>query len=229
MPVEKNLEDLWNCYAQNHEIKKIMYGEALVWEANQVINLGSGTEWDIKSLLPNKYNKFTADNFYFFDAGNVSGSAKVVVTETGIDVGYLSISVGLTKRYDSETGKLVMYTTCNQGRGNVTAVFVSKPNKLISLGSGATFDLKSLYPNSYQKFTEGNFIMKRYSTGLVFNQFRGSEGTWTASNTQTYVKSYNQSTGILTCRMDENVVDSYTGQHYGYKPCEVYLLLGKTI
>lgn len=229
MPVEKNLEDLWNCYAQAHEIKKIMYGEALVWEANQVINLGSGKEWDIAALLPNKYKKLSADNFYFCDAGNVSGSVTVTVTETGVDVGNLYIGVGLIKRYDAETGKLTMYTTCNQGRGNVTAVFVSKPAKLISLGMGRSFDLRNLYPNSYQNLTEDNFILKRYDTGLVFNQFRGSEGTYTATNTQTYVKSYNQSTGILTCQMDEHVVDSYTGHHYGYKACDVYLLLGKTI
>lgn len=229
MPVEKNLEDLWNCYSGNQEIKRIMYGPYLVWENNQVINLGRGKSWDIAVLYPNLYRKLSVDNFFFCDAGNVSGSATVNVTETGVDVGYLSISVGLHKSYDPDTGKLSMYTTCNLGRGDVTAVLVTKPKKLISLGMAQRFNLSQLYPSSFRSFTVDNFILKTYQTGLVFNNFRGTEGSWTATNTQTYVKEYNQNTGVLTCYMDENVIDNYIGQQKSKKACDVYLLLGKTI
>lgn len=195
--------------------------------SNRYFDLGRGRQWDLSALLPNIYQKLSIDNVFLLSARNVSGGASIVVTQTGYDVGYLSISVGISRSYDERTGILKMNVYCNNGKADVTPVIITKPEKLIHIGNGQIFDIKSMFPTTYQNFNVNNFLIKSYKAGLVHNDFRGSEGSWNASCTQTLYKSYED--GVLTCYMKESVQDNYTGYKTLNRDCDIYLYKGRAV
>lgn len=228
MPIEKNNEDLWNLYFGEQEIKKVMYGETLVWENNRVINLGLGKRWNIAELYPNLYKKLTLDNFYVLSMNSFSGNDRFAVTETGVDVGYLNVNVRLAKKYNQNTGILEMYGECNEGKGDVIGLIVTKPLKLIEIGLGTSFDIASLQPSLYNKLSLNNFIIKTIPNDYAFRSFRGSAGgPWTVTCTESLVKEYDSNSGRLDCYIQNNWRETYLGSGSNRKKILVYLCLGK--
>ncbi len=185
-------------YDGNKELVAVYDGSSIVWENNKIINLSSGKSWNIQSLYPNLYSKITIDNFFYLNFDQVSGSDSV--TWPGYDV-YLNIIGSLVKKYESGTFTSNHFHNSNQS--NVTPVIVLKPEKLIELGSGQSFDVKSKVTN-YQSLTADNFLIDAEpSNTYVYRGSRTYAGTWTAQSTRSFTKSYNASTGILTCYFRE--------------------------
>ena len=67
-----------------------------------------------------------------------------------------------------------------------------------SLGSGQSFDLKSLYPDDYKSFTNNNFFIKTAATASGTDRVTISGNTQYIGFSGKIYKSYNSSTGILT-------------------------------
>lgn len=67
-----------------------------------------------------------------------------------------------------------------------------------SLGSGQSFDLKSLYPDDYKSFTNNNFFIKTAATASGIDRVTISGNTQYIGFSGKIYKSYNSSTGILT-------------------------------
>lgn len=208
--IYRNNKELQNLHVGDKEIQRVLLGESLIWENNKIVVLSEGRTWDIRSLYPTLYNTFTLDNFFLLSANRVTGSSSVTVAYEG-DVKYLSITGGLSKEYIASTGTLNEYLFNNSNRSNVIPVVVSKPEKLIYCGLGTSFDMKTFFPNSYQSLTVNNFIIKTVrhfngsgrAYGLICNNSRTFPGNWSATNTETLVKTYNASTGILSCYLND--------------------------
>ena len=92
----------------------------------------------------------------------------------------------------------------------VTAV--GNMNKVYYLGTGTSFNIKTLFPNQYSSLSTSNFIVEvntlstsGSSTGGAYGVMYSSSGggseifaSTSSSNTVTVSKSYNTSTGVLT-------------------------------
>ncbi len=210
MPLFLGEKEVDKVYIGEKEIRQIYLGEKEIWGNSKIVNLGSGTEWDIKKYT-SKYKDLTVDNFYYLSMEDVSASNSITVPG---DESYLSIWGWLAKKYDSDTGT---FTSNHFLEGSskkvvkVTPVLVVDPSKLIDLGSDQTFNIKEKFPTKYDKYTENNFIIARNKTGradlpdnpysYVFNHFRGEAGTWSVTCTHKLEKKYDKETGILTCRI----------------------------
>lgn len=212
-------KELDNLHVGSQEIQKAYVGDKLVWENNRIIVLGQGDEFDVASVYPN-YADLTVDNFFFLtqDPTTITGSASAYVDETG-HLAYLTIWTGIEKTYDASIGKLTLYqsdtyyskstiapTTFTKKTANMTAVLVTKPDKLIYLGLGMTFNIKNLFPNDYQNYTVDNFIARNWyyenggasgQKGYLLNGARNHAGSYSGSATTTFIKNYDASTGIL--------------------------------
>lgn len=205
-----NNKELGNLHVGEKEIQRVLLGESLIWENNKVVVLGWGKSWNIRDLYPNLYNQLTADNFFFLSANTVTGSDSVSVAYQG-DTQYISIRGGLSKSYNPSTGVLSMYLYNNSNSSNVCAVMVSKPEKLIYMGLGTSFNVRSKFPNAYQSMTVDNFIVRTVShwnntgssNGLICNNSRSYPGNWSGTNRETFTKSYNPNTGVLTCYLND--------------------------
>ena len=205
-----NNKELDNLHIGEKEIQRVLLGESLIWENNKIVNLGFGKSWDIQNLFPNIYNELTADNFFFLSFNNVTGSTSVNVAYTG-DTKYLRIDGGLSKAYDPSTGILNAYLYNNSNKSDVCAVLVTKPEKLVYLGLGTSFDVKTRFPDRYQSMTADNFVVQTIrhwngngrSFGLICNNSRSSVGSWSGYNVESFVKTYDASNGILTCYLND--------------------------
>lgn len=208
MPLYWGTKEVDKVTLGDKEIKQIYWGDKEIWSNAKIVNLGSGTSWDIKSIT-SKYANLTVDNFYYLSMNDVSASNSISVPPEG----YLAITGWLNKTYDSTSGIFNSYHFLNGSSlrsVQVTPVLVVDPSKLIDLGSAQTFDIKTRYPNKYSQFTENNFIIARNKTGredlpnnpneYLFNHYRGANGTWSVTCTHKLEKTYSQTTGILTCR-----------------------------
>jgi len=217
-----NLKELNECYYGDTEINKIMYADKEVWGGTRVIELGTGTSIDVASIYP-KYNELTADNFFFVSSSptSVSGTSTATVHDSAYYC-YITIWTGMYKTYDAQTGQLNFYQqnaysdTYSAHSGGDTryatagmkAVLVSKPEKLTYLGLGTTFDIKSIFPNDYQRFTVNNFIAKNWyynnggQQGYIVHSSAHVQGRWSGSATTSLIKTYNASTGILNFYYD---------------------------
>lgn len=72
--------------------------------------------------------------------------------------------------------------------------------KLINIGTGKFFNIKELYPNDYQEFTNDNFFIYGVSgRGYVSGSIRGDESGPVMGMNSQVIKSYNATTGILSC------------------------------
>ena len=114
----------------------------------------------------------------------------------------------------------------------------SGASNIYYLGTGSSFDLKSLLPNiDYSSLTIDNFIVSTISisSGSYISY------AWSCSNSpQTYldgsslIKSYNNTTGILslsglTPRGRGKCDNLWAYSNYGYPSFEVYLVLGQIV
>ena len=91
------------------------------------------------------------------------------------------------------------------------------------LGTGISFNIKELYPNEYQNFSEDNFIVgiqsapnvmsSRYSTGVANREDRAHALGCTIG------KSYNAQTGILTISGNTQTVLINTRRNRLYMDC----------
>lgn len=196
-----------NLHLGSKQLERVLLGTKIVWENNKIILLGSGKTWNIKDLYPNLYDKLTEDNFFILSAESVSGSDSVHVAYEG-DTKYIHISGGLKKTYNKETGSLEMYLYNNSNTSKLTALIISKPEKLVYVGFGTSFNIKNLFPTKYQNMNENNFIVKTLrhwngsngnSYGLICNNSRTYPGDWDGTNTTSLIKKYDPSTGVLTC------------------------------
>lgn len=209
--IYRNNQELQNLHVGDKEIQRVLLGESLVWENNKIVLLGTGTSWNIRTLFPTLYNRLTVDNFFLLSANTVTGSDTVRVNYEG-DTHYIYITGGLSKSYNPSNGQLSMYLYNNDNTSSVRAVMVTKPEKLTYLGYGTTFNVKTRFPNTYQSMTANNFVIRTLnhwnssggrSYGLICNNSRSYTGTWSGTNTETLNKSYNASTGILTCYLND--------------------------
>jgi len=194
---EYNGKELDSCFYEDDEIQRIMFGDRLVWENVKYIDLGTAQTFDIKNYTDNWAN-LTADNFFI--VGN-SNNAYISGSDNTNDY-VIWILDGYTKSYNASTGILTYNVWIYNGRherwgyGNVHAVLIEKPEKLISLGTGTYFNVKN--NPKYQDFTYKNFLMLRPNlTQGVGNQIAGVRApiNWNAS--AKVRASY--SNGIFTC------------------------------
>ena len=234
MAQKNNNKDLQSCYFGTTEIEKIFYGTNLVWANNQVIYLGNAQSFNVSSY--SGYKSFTADNFYFTTASNVSNTDTVNIAYEG-DNQYITLWSGIYKNYNSSTGVLTFRTLLNDAYGNVSAYLVTKPSKLVYLGLGQSFNVKNSYPSKYNRFTANNFLIKtirHYNSGsssvsqsYVYHGVRTYPGRWTGRDTFSFTKSYNSSTGQLTVYFNDS--GSADGESSDRSPwsqdssCYVYL------
>ena len=198
-----NGKELDNLHIGEKEIQRVLLGESLIWENNRIVNLGAGTTWNIRELYPRLYDKLTADNFFFLTFSDAYTSVSVTVQSGGSE--RLYIYGGVSKSYNPTTGILTFYPYLNSSGANLTAVMVTKPEKLVYLGLGTSFNVRTYFPNSYMNLTVDNFIVKGIShwngggsTGLVCNEVRNYAGRFDANDRLSFTKSYNPSTGVLT-------------------------------
>ena len=94
------------------------------------------------------------------------------------------------------------------------------------IGSGTSFNIKSLFPNDYSRLTNNNFIVVP-NNGSAF-----SDGSWGDLRNVTtiinYSGSYNASTGVFNCsgNIQHNIMySSNSTSNYGSLPLSVYVSL----
>lgn len=200
--IYKGTKELENLYLGNKELEAVYLGNKEIWTNNVGIYLGSGTSFNIRTLLPNvDYTQLTVNNFYA-----INGNSNYQIWHGG-DSKYKPYRTWVenVKSYNASTGVLTFYYrgmySSGQGSGthqnyNAQVMFVKKPSKLVSFttGSGA-YNVKNLFPNDYQKMTANNFFIKN------FRGYGDDIGGW-GSQSWTFqrinVKSYNASNGTLT-------------------------------
>lgn len=203
-----NKTELRNCYYEDTEIQKIMYGDKLVWEGNKVIALGTGQSWNIRTLYPNLYNRLTSANFFFASANSVSELDTINMRASDTSREWGGFTGSITKSYDSSTGILTAYSYIKNTRGNVRMFMCTKPEKLVYLGKGSYFNVSNR--EDYESFVGDNFLISGadyLSIGAWFypqgyDYADGGRGTLSVS------KSYNASTGVLTCGIYLSSVDT---------------------
>jgi hypothetical protein len=213
-----NDNDLQELYVEDTEITKVYVGDRMVWGGNRIIQLGNGTSFDIASIYPN-YRELTADNFFFVSSSptSISGTSTATVHDSAYYC-YITIWTGMYKTYNAQSGQLSWYQrntysdtyTAHSGgdtrysTASMGALLVTKPEKLVYLGLGTRFDIKSRFPNDYQNMTVNNFIARDWyysnggQQGYISHSSAHYQGTWSGSATTSLIKSYNPSTGILT-------------------------------
>ncbi|MGM9835120.1 MAG: hypothetical protein ACI31M_05030 [Bacilli bacterium] len=127
--------------------------------------------------------------------------------------------------YKKEDGTLI---TADQA---IEELYGGSGARIYYLGEGTTFDLKSKFPNDYQKFTKNNFIVK-FIKSDAFNWTglrSGGEERTAASDTSVTV-SYDSAEGIVTINGTTVTSTHYNGwdpQYYNYThTVGVYLVDG---
>ena len=176
------------------------------------VELGTASSYNIKSLYPGLYDKLTINNFYYTMGGSSTNipfncDGDCVDRSSGT---YTQPSV----TYDQTTGIL----TCGDGSLTGTAMWggVATPrgsrtvsltttcymsvSNIVQLGTNTSYDIRSLYPDKYDKLTSSDF----YSTaaGNSVTATRNCDGECIdRGNTILSLSqpSYNPSTGILSC------------------------------
>ena len=168
-----NGKELQNCYSGSQQIDKITYGDKVIWENFKIIDLGVGQTFNIKNYT-SRWSSLTVDNFFCIGTSN---QATLSGSETGDVVFY--VYNGWDKSYSNGSLTFRIKLTDGDGRtayGSVHAVLVEKRDKLVSLGSGTSFNVRS-YPN-YADFTYKNFLMLK-PDGNANNGVR-TPGSWNA-------------------------------------------------
>ena len=216
MSVYKGNKEIDEVYLGSDEIAQIYLGAQEIWSKSKVIYLGEGTSFNVSSIY-SKYADLTADNFMI--SGDVSTpSTSGSVSTSGES---MSMSSRLNKSYNASTG---VFSASHSLTGqNITDKYVGVkawlvPNlanmvekgKARRLGSGRSFNIKSLYPDDYQNFTIKNFLIQSISTAE--SGARYWEGSWTCAGYGQFPFSYDSATGILSA--GNNLI--YTNSGGGY-------------
>ena len=167
-----NGKELQNCYSGSQQIDKITYGDKVIWENFRIIDLGVGQTFNIKNYT-SKWSSLTVDNFFCIGTSN---QATLSGSETGDVVVY--VENGYEKSYSNGTltFRIKLMSGGSTAYGSVHAVLVEKMDKLVNLGSGTSFNVRS-YPN-YADFTYKNFLMLK-PDGNANNGVR-TPGSWNA-------------------------------------------------
>lgn len=223
-----NNEGLNNLHIEDKEINRVLLGEKLIWENSKVISLGTGQSFDLRQVW-SKYNELTVDNIFYLSLVNASTSSSIYLSPN--EGGYISAMGWLHKIYNAQTGLLEtdhFASGSQMNKYDVTPVLVTDLSKIEYLGNSQSFDLKVNYPNEYPNFTDNNFIMKIDAlNGYLYNGYRHADSNYPFSESLSvthYIdKSYDASTGILTCRKRRVAVSSYEGTTTSVGPMEVYL------
>lgn len=103
------------------------------------------------------------------------------------------------------------------------------------LGTGTSFDIKTKFPDDYTNLTANNFIVEGTSVSSSASQgsLSWAISSYSGSATASINKSYDASTGILTCNIQSSVTASVSGNNNGSRngsntgSCKVYLVLGE--
>lgn len=77
---------------------------------------------------------------------------------------------------------------------------ISNLTNIVALGTGTSFNVAEILPNTYQNLTEDNFYMKTCtSTSQAGKNLGGAAGeSYKFTNVASIVKTYDSSTGTLT-------------------------------
>lgn len=208
-----NNRELQACYFDNTEIEKIMFGDKEIWSGNKVIDLGSAQSWNIQTLYPNLYDKLTSANFFFASVSSVSELDVTTMRASDTSRSWGGFTGSISKSYNSSTGVLTAYSYIKSKRGNVRMYLVTKPEKLIYLGNGNTFNVRSR--EDYASYVANNFLLgggDYLSIGAYFYP-AGYDYSYAGTGTLSVSKSYNASTGVFTSSINLKSVP-YNGSAY---------------
>ena len=131
------------------------------------------------------------------------------------------------KEYDPNTGVLNCYNKLSgtvASTANVKVMMVTKTDKLQLLSS---FDVSNI--PGYQNFTEDNFLIKSTDSTHYYNSFYAQSYMYDGygSVKVSLVKSYNASTGKLTCYLKQQSWNTDGTYHWWDNSqtagCTVYL------
>lgn len=204
-----NNNDLQEFYYGEEVGTKITYGDKVIWERVKVVDLGTGQSFNISDYT-NNYQNLTVNNFFLIGTTSLSISG---FNDDNSSITY--IYEGYQKVYNASTGVLTFRMYMINGDtdawiyGNVHAVMVENIDKLVYLGAGQSFNVRS-YKN-YADFTYKNFLMSQpynISSG-AWAQISGVRAPLSYSVTSKINSSY--SDGIFTC----NYQGRYTHQNTG--------------
>lgn len=209
--IYKGTIELENLFKGANEMEAVYLGDKEIWSNNKIIYLGEATSFNIRTLLPKiDPSILTNDNFFIL-------SARASLSITDIfnnqvcqcrDYCVFYAGCGVAKNYNNGTLNLYSWTSnsgnkgCYSGGGSyaIKGVFVLKPEKLIRLGTGTSFNIRELLPNvDYTQLTADNFILRASGTASESTQ-RVKEhvkASVSLGASMSFTKSYNASTGVL--------------------------------
>ena len=220
--IYKGNTELENLFKGDVEVENVWLGTKEVWtnSLGSLVDLGVGTSFNVRNVLPNDYQNLTADNFFIYSLTGTNGGSGST-SSAMVNVG--SSESTLVKSYNASIGIL---TCCNKMEANWrdsdqtqysnkntscgVKVFVPKKriansqkvNKMIYLGEGQSFDVSQVY-SDYRKLTADNFYIKSYKR-ISYSEGTGAGGSVSVWLSLSLAKSYNTNTGALTisCHSD---------------------------
>lgn len=237
MAIIFNGTNIGNIKYNGTSLDKVVYNGTVVWENTTILSLGNGQSFNVKSVYHN-YASLTADDFMIRNMSNFSetGWTANMIYQDGWGEGESE----LYKSYNATTGILTCYVTYlytyrdSNGTSpryydkklNVNAYLILKPKA--DLGTATTFNVKSVYSN-YAGLTVDDFYIQavtKYSKGFVAGWIYNDRGNGVAKSE--IVKSYNPSTGQLTCylwfKWDYRDSNGTTPQSFDeHLPCHVFI------
>lgn len=208
-----NNKELQECHYGDTNIEKIMLGDKEIWGGSKVIDLGSGQSWNIKTLYPNIYSELTSANFFFASASSVSALDVTTMRASDTERDWGGFTGSITKSYNATTGILTAYSYIKSTQGNVRMFMVTKPQKLVYLGNGTSFSVRSR--EDYARYTNDNFLIggaDYLSIGAWFYP-AGYDYSYAGTGTLSVSKTYNASTGVLSSVISLKSVP-YNGSAY---------------
>ena len=209
-----------NLYNKTTAIKNVYMKTTKVWSnKTDFIDLGNAKTFDVKSVYSD-WSSLTLDNFYALTYTNVSGSDSI--NATGYRQ-YLRLYAGITKSYSN--GVLTWQTGASGTYGNVHVYLIADTSKLQYVGNGKTFNVASLF-SDYANLTVNDFVaLSGDDTGYgQIASGNSTSGKYSASNSLTFTKTYNASTGALTFKEVSKYSGDLVGSGSSEKGFKVYRL-----
>ena len=208
--IYKGNQEISALYSGSKEVQGVYLGNKEVWSAQKVIFLGTAPK-SIQSLVP-KWREKSINNIFISHA-----SGRFHCHDTAHGDGLDGMTAYFTESYSN--GNADFYFSGAGSYLRVNLAYVDKPEKLISLGSGQSFNIKALYPTKYQNLTNDNFLLKVGNRNRVVDT--AYEGGSLDGGGQ-IEKSYDASTGILTAKFVWWIWDS----HYEPSNLNAYMYFG---
>ncbi|MBQ0113740.1 MAG: hypothetical protein KBT03_11480 [Bacteroidales bacterium] len=190
------------------EFQLVSKGDKEIWGGSKIVDLGTAQSFNIAQILQNKgllnkikLNELTIDNFFYITANGISASVRLG-DDYWAPTGFWGWGGGVDKSYSNNTLTFRSHAQANDRTmgttsdrySNVHAYLITRPDKLIHLGSAKTFDVSNI--SGFENFTIDNFVVK---TSPFIYRFGGSYvAGGTASGSFSFSKTYNKQTGILT-------------------------------